>query len=51
VLHNKRKVKRGVIPEQVSHYFFGKELEDRWICYPWDAIDIDEQDRMAGEAR
>ena len=51
VLHNKRKEKRGVIPVEVDHYFFGRELEDKWICYPWDAIDIEEQDRMAAAGR
>jgi len=48
VLHNKKKEKRGVIPEEVHHYFAGIELADKWICYPWDASDIDQQDRSAG---
>jgi hypoxanthine phosphoribosyltransferase len=47
VLHNKKKQKKGVFPEEISHYFFGKELDDRWICYPWDALDISEQDWRA----
>ncbi len=47
VLHNKNKEKRGVIPEEVSMYFAGETLEDNWICYPWDAQDIDEQNRNA----
>jgi len=47
VLHNKNKLKEGTIPEEVSHYFVGDELEDLWICYPWDAVDIDEQEIMA----
>jgi len=49
VLHNKRKAKRGIIPQEISRYFVGEELEDRWICYPWDAKDIDEQERLARE--
>ena len=44
VLHNKRKIKTGVIPDEISRYYVGKELDDRWICYPWDAHNIDEQD-------
>jgi len=40
VLHNKNKEKRGSLPEGVRHYFVGREMEDRWICYPWDAEDI-----------
>lgn len=47
VLHNKDKEKRGVLPEEVTWYFAGKELGDRWICYPWDAEDIEEHDRLA----
>jgi hypoxanthine phosphoribosyltransferase len=40
VLHNKNKEKRGSLPEDIRHYFAGREMEDRWICYPWDADDI-----------
>lgn len=47
VLHNKRKQKKGRIPEKISLYFVGEELEDNWICYPWDALDIDEQEKKA----
>ena len=49
VLHNKNKEKRGVIPDEITHYFAGEVLEDNWICYPWDADNIEEQDRMAQE--
>ena len=41
VLHNKDKEKRGSIPEGITAYFYGEQLPDKWICYPWDAIDID----------
>ncbi len=47
VLHNKRKQKRGCIPEKISLYFVGEELDDNWICYPWDAVNIDEQEKKA----
>jgi hypoxanthine phosphoribosyltransferase len=40
VLHNKQKEKRGNLPKEIRHYFAGAEMEDRWICYPWDAEDI-----------
>lgn len=49
VLHNKNKEKRGIIPPEVRIYLAGRELEDRWICYPWDALDIDDQNRHADE--
>ena len=51
VLHNKKKEKRGVIPEGVAGYFAGEILEDEWICYPWDAVDIDEQELAASKQR
>jgi hypoxanthine phosphoribosyltransferase len=40
VLHDKRKPKRGALPPEVRHYFAGREIEDRWVCYPWDAGNI-----------
>ncbi len=51
VLHNKRKEKKGRIPEEILRYYAGRELEDRWICYPWDAEDIVEHSRRAEAPR
>jgi hypothetical protein len=50
VLHNKIKEKKGAIPSEVKRYFAGKDIEDRWVCYPWDARDIDEHGRQAAAA-
>lgn len=36
VVHNKKKEKRGVLPDDVP-YFAAEEVEDMWNCYPWDA--------------
>lgn len=47
VLHNKRKEKRGSFPDEIEHYFYGLELDDKWICYPWDAVDIDKQEKLS----
>ncbi len=47
VLHNKKKTKRGSFPKEIKRYYAGEEIEDIWICYPWDADDIDFQDRQA----
>ena len=47
VLHNKQKEKRGILPPEVGPYFAGLELPDQWICYPWDAEDIEYQERMS----
>lgn len=51
VLHNKLKEKRGRLPREVTRYFAGVELEDRWICYPWDAAEILDHEKRAGEDR
>ncbi|MBU0934305.1 MAG: phosphoribosyltransferase [Spirochaetes bacterium] len=48
VLHNKLKHKKGSMPAEVALYLAGRDLEDKWICYPWDAEDIDDHDRQAG---
>ena len=50
VLHNKKKEKRGTIPDEVSQYFCGEHHEDRWIVYPWDAEDIEAHDAAAHDA-
>lgn len=47
VLHDKRKEKRGHFPPGVDQVFVGQTLDDVWIVYPWDAIDIDEHDKNA----
>jgi len=47
VLHNKKKEKRGRLPDEVHRYFAGEELDDKWICYPWDALDIVAHEKIA----
>lgn len=50
VLHNKAKEKRGKLPEDMfeeGRYMAARETGDVWICYPWEAGDIDEHDRLA----
>jgi len=47
VLNDKNKEKRGKFPSGVSKVFVGEALGDVWVVYPWDAHDIDEQDRNA----
>lgn len=52
VLHNKDKQKRGIIPADVTsgRYWAARTVGDEWICYPWEAIDIDEHDANAAAA-
>ncbi|KAI9871710.1 MAG: hypoxanthine-guanine phosphoribosyltransferase, partial [Pleopsidium flavum] len=50
VLHNKDKQKKGHLPEDMLNehrYLAAKTVPDVWICYPWEATDIDEHDRLA----
>ena len=35
VIHNKIKVKKGVLPRSVN-YICGSDIGDEWIIYPWD---------------
>ncbi|KAK5633292.1 hypothetical protein RRF57_009006 [Xylaria bambusicola] len=54
VLHNKDKTKKGVLPADAiddSRYIAARTVGDVWICYPWEAMDIDEHDRLAAEQR
>lgn len=53
VLHNKDKPKKGKLPESMMKgadgrgYLAARTVGDVWINYPWEAMDIDEHDRMA----
>ncbi|MCJ1256577.1 hypoxanthine-guanine phosphoribosyltransferase [Lignoscripta atroalba] len=50
VLHNKDKTKKGHLPEDMmkdQRYLAAKTVSDVWICYPWEATDIDEHDKLA----
>ncbi|RJE27419.1 phosphoribosyltransferase [Aspergillus sclerotialis] len=52
VLHNKNKPKKGLLPEKMmesGHYLAALTTDDVWICYPWEAKDIDEHDKLARE--
>ncbi|KAI9764723.1 MAG: hypoxanthine-guanine phosphoribosyltransferase [Geoglossum simile] len=49
-IFNKDKPKKGNLPKDMldqNRYLAAKTVEDIWICYPWEAIDIDEHDRLA----
>ncbi|KAI9802903.1 MAG: hypothetical protein M1825_002134 [Sarcosagium campestre] len=50
VLHNKDKVKKGTLPREMiddCRYLAARTVGDVWICYPWEATDIEEHDRLA----
>ncbi|KAF8227518.1 PRTase-like protein [Tricholoma matsutake] len=46
VVHNKNKPKLASLPSGTP-YYAGSEVGDVWLDYPWEAIDIDEHDRLA----
>ncbi|KAL4793788.1 phosphoribosyltransferase-like protein [Aspergillus venezuelensis] len=50
VLHNKDKAKKGQLPQDMmesGRYHAAVTTEDVWICYPWEAKDIEEHDALA----
>jgi len=52
VLHNKDKPKRGMLPKEMieeGRYLAANTIGDVWCCYPWEATDIDEHDRLSAE--
>lgn len=54
VLHNKDKPKKGQLPQDMiddGRYLTAKTVADVWICYPWEATDIDEHDKLAASQR
>jgi len=49
-LQNKDKPKKGQLPHDMlgeGRYMAARTVPDYWICYPWEAKDIDEHDELA----
>jgi hypoxanthine phosphoribosyltransferase len=45
-------LKKGELPADMmesGRYLAAVTTEDVWICYPWEATDIEEHDRLAME--
>lgn len=52
LLQNKNKDKKGRLPEDMlseNRYLAARTIEDVWICYPWEAMDIEEHDDLAAQ--
>ncbi|KAJ9121044.1 hypothetical protein QFC24_005025 [Naganishia onofrii] len=45
VVHNKLKEKAAEIPEGVA-YFSGMDIDDVWVDYPWEMVDILQHDEL-----
>ncbi|GLB41963.1 putative phosphoribosyltransferase [Lyophyllum shimeji] len=46
VVHNKNKPKLAELPPELP-YYAGENVEDVWLDYPWEALNIEEHDRLA----
>lgn len=46
-----RQAEKGILPADMmdGRYAAARTVGDVWICYPWEATDIDEHDRLAHE--
>ncbi|KAK6840447.1 hypothetical protein PG990_007297 [Apiospora arundinis] len=54
VLHNKNKPKKGTLPDHITtkeRYVAARTVDDIWICYPWEAMDIEEHDEAARQQK
>lgn len=50
VLHNKDKPKKVELPKDLfdhERYIAAVTVPDKWLCYPWEAIDIEEHTKFA----
>lgn len=50
VIHNKDKPKKADLPKELmdsGRYYAATTVDDAWLCYPWDAFDIDEHTKLA----
>ncbi|KAK1227217.1 hypothetical protein PQX77_009851 [Marasmius sp. AFHP31] len=50
VVHNKKKPKLAELPAGTP-YYSGEDVDDLWLDYPWEAINIEEHDRLAAADR
>lgn len=51
---NKDKTKKGTLPQDMiddGRYMAARTVGDEWICYPWEAEDIEEHDEMARQMK
>ncbi|KAL1867887.1 hypoxanthine-guanine phosphoribosyltransferase [Diaporthe australafricana] len=54
VLHNKNKQKKGTLPSEMmdgGRYMAARTVGDEWICYPWEADDIEEHDELSRQMK
>jgi len=49
VLQNKLKEKYAELPKDI-HYYAAENVDDVWIVYPWEALDIKTHDSLAAKS-
>lgn len=53
-IQNKDKTKKGTLPEDMiksGRYMAARTVGDEWICYPWEAADIEEHDELSRQMK
>ncbi|MEW5317636.1 MAG: hypothetical protein WDW38_008918 [Sanguina aurantia] len=52
VVHNKKKIKAAQLPAEImdNSYFACVQVEDAWLAYPWDSLDIEDH-QLRADAR
>lgn len=54
IKQNKDKQKKGTLPADMingGRYLAARTVGDEWICYPWEAEDIEEHDELARQMK
>ncbi|OGY87675.1 MAG: hypothetical protein A2233_01875 [Candidatus Kerfeldbacteria bacterium RIFOXYA2_FULL_38_24] len=52
VLYKKNKPKKASLPARlVQNMYYGQEIKDDWVVYPWEAVDIVEHNQFAKKSQ
>lgn len=46
VINKKIKKKDGIFPDEIKKCYVGEVIDDVWVNYPWEALNIDEHYKM-----
>ncbi len=50
ILHNKLRQKTGAYPDEIKKIYVAQDVEDYWIHYPWESLNIEEFNQKAMES-
>lgn len=51
VIHEKIKQKGDIFPKEILKSYVGEIIEDLWVNYPWESLDIDEHYKNCREEK